>query len=337
MKIMPSKKRRKKAKAERAERVQDKRRVRLEKRLAEEKKRDDAAAKLWPHKCEDCQRRFASQYFMQKHTCRPPREVSRRMVVGRNASSYANRDGSGRVGTTLDFGNVVPLTSRHWRPLLMGHGLGRGREANPINPAARKILVDCFALGEERGGGGRLSPYEMQQACLIMLPSLICPEIPEIQRFITDQVKNRGANNDGDGDSDNDDADVNDDGATHIKKKLTRFEKEQKKSDALARDLYRKRSENSNLVGMQFEKKYKGKYLMRTKDSGDVRIVTDIKYSLQQQCWYAETKEAEVDDIDDRKYILTDSNAILNVFIGYRSDNLGKYIKQYNQWAGLRK
>mmetsp|Transcript_429 Transcript_429/g.757 ORF Transcript_429/g.757 Transcript_429/m.757 type:complete len:94 (+) Transcript_429:372-653(+) len=46
---------------------------------------------------------------------------------------------------------------------------------------------------------------------------------------------------------------------------------------------------------MRLEKKYVGKYLLEEKDSGDVRIVADVKYSLQQQCWYAETREAEVD------------------------------------------
>lgn len=32
----------------------------------------------------------------------------------------------------------------------------------------------------------------------------------------------------------------------------------------------------------------------------------NVKYCLERQCWYAETREAEVDEIDDRKFIPVD-------------------------------
>ena len=163
-----------------------------------------------------------------------------------------------------------------------------------------------------------MSPFEMQQACLAELPSLICPELPEIQRFISDQVKNRkGKNGDDEGDNEDGGDDNNDAGPT-MRRKFTRAEKEQKRAAKLENELFQLRADNSDLVEMRFSKKYVGKYLMQEEDSGHVRIVMDVKYCREQHLWYAKTVEAEVDEIDDRG-----------------STKLSKYIKQYNQWAEL--
>ena len=126
-----------------------------------------------------------------------------------------------------------------------------------------------------------------------------------------------------------------DDGGTgETRRKLTRAEKEQKRAERLERELFLLRSINTNLIEMRFEKKYVGKYLMQEEGSGEVRIVMNIKYCLERQCWYAETIEAEV---DDRKYNPVEDADNSNVFIGRGSDKLGKFIKRYNQWADLSK
>ena len=187
-----------------------------------------------------------------------------------------------------------------------------------------------------------MSPYEMQQACLAQLPSLICPEIPEIQRFISDQVNKRkkGAVEGDDGSDDSggsDDDEADNDGEPRRRRKFTRAEKEQKRAERLERELFLLKSVNTNLIGMRFEKKYVGKYLMQEKDSGEVRVVMNVKYCQEKECWYAETIEAEVDEIDDRKYIPVEDGDNSNVFIGRGSDKLGKCIKWYNQWADLSK
>ena len=205
-----------------------------------------------------------------------------------------------------------------------------------MNPAARKRLVTCFDLGEQRGGGKRMSPFEMQQACLAELPSLICPELPEIQRFISEQVKNRkGKNGDGEGNNEDGDGDDNNEAGQTMRRKFTRAEKEQKRAAKLENELFQLRTVNSDLVEMRFNKKYVGKYLMQEKDSGDVRIVMNVKYCREQHLWYAETVEAEVDEIDDRRYSPVDDGDVLNVYVGRGSTKLSKCIKQYNQWAEL--
>ena len=179
-----------------------------------------------------------------------------------------------------------------------------------------------------------MSPFEMQQACLAQLPSLICPEIAEIQRFISEQVRNNKSKA---VDSDDGDDDDDDGGTGETRRKLTRAEKEQKRAERLERELFLLRSINTNLIGMRFEKKYVGKYFMQEEGSGEVRIVMNIKYCLERECWYAETIEAEVDEIDDRKYNPVEDADNSNVFIGRGSDKLGKCIKWYNQWADLSK
>lgn len=332
---MSAKKKRKIDKEARAARVERKRQERRQKLLDKEKERDERAAEVWPHKCPDCERRFKRESFMNQHVCHPSRSVSDSVVVGPNASLYAGRTGSeGSARTPLTFDNVKPLESRSWRRLLMGHGISWGRESNSMNPAARKILVDCFEIGEQRGGGKRMSPFEMQQACLAELPSLICPELQEIQRFISDQVKNRKKGGEDDNE-DEDGGDDNDDAGPTIRRKFTRAEKEQKRAATLENQLFQLRSVNSDLVGMRFIKKYVGKYLMQEEDSGNVRIVVDVTYCQEQQCWYAETAEAEEDEIDDRKHSPIDNGDILNIYIGRGSTKLGKCIKHYNQWAEL--
>lgn len=95
-------------------------------------------------------------------------------------------------------------------------------------------------------------------------------------------------------------------------------------------ELGEKVEDGDEVVGMRYEKKYMGKYLMV---EGEVRVVTGILYHNGR--WVASTSDAEQDPVDDRKYRVAAEGNVSIVNIGRRHKDLGKCISTYNNYANL--
>ena len=336
-KVMPSKKRRREKKKEIAERQAARKQRKIEEQKDAEHRIAEAEARIWPHKCNECGRIFKAECFMDKHTCKVGRTISDRVVISSNASILPS---SGPV--LVGFDNVVPLDSRTFRRILIGHGLRVGRDPNPLNPVVKKILMEAYLCGVERQGERR-SVFEMQQLCLERLPSLLCPDIAEVQRWLSGQLQQENKT----GKSSTEDEEGGDDDEDEVqnlgKKRLTRAEKEQRDAGKISNELRNRRSDDDEVAGMRFESKYMGKLLKLDENDDEIRMVVAIKYDETRGdgCWYAEARVAHQDEIDDRKFIVDASRSdYRRVYVGSTRENgsLSKCIKYitvcFRVWVG---
>ena len=67
-------------------------------------------------------------------------------------------------------------------------------------------------------------------------------------------------------------------------------------------------------------------------------MVVGVKYCNTKECWYAETRVAKQDEVDDRKHSVVNAGspvAKLYVGNGRKGRFVGKCIRYYNKGAGL--
>lgn len=125
VKVQMSKKRKREQIKEKARKKEDRLRQLLQEEEVKEAERAAAIAKIWPHKCNTCHRAFKAERHLVSHACRASSVVG----TGAGGAIVSNRTVSlANASVPLASDNIVPLASRSFSRVLLGHGTKVMRE-----------------------------------------------------------------------------------------------------------------------------------------------------------------------------------------------------------------
>jgi hypothetical protein len=131
-----------------------------------------AVAERVPFACKICDRRFATEYQMEGHTCQlpPSGDTTAENIATEMTTLFV-------LPTTVPVSPNPAGSQQRW--LLMGHGLAQFRFVMVLDDVVKEILEDQFQKGVEKSSN-RKGVLEMVEECGKVVPELMPPSVHDV-------------------------------------------------------------------------------------------------------------------------------------------------------------
>jgi hypothetical protein len=284
-----------------------------------------AVAERVPFVCQICDRRFATEYQMEGHTCQVP------------SSGDTTAENIATETTTLFVSPItVPVSPNpagsQQRWLLMGHGLAQFRFVMVLDDVVKEILEEQFKKGVEKSSN-RKGVLEMVEECGKIVPELMAPSVHDVNSWLSSRLAREKK-------------DQNSSTSPTRKKKRNKTQREKRLEEAAVIKVAQRPQIGDSTKQHLFLAKYLdilligdstkqhlflAKYLdiLLIKDNV-TRIVTYVNFTVNRACWTL-TAATALQDKDDGRISLAAPDKLDTITIDVSSKRTGPstYIKEF--------